>query len=140
MALNGGLRCALLGSRRSAGADQLVNDRIHERLERGINDVGRYADGGPTVAVLVLALDENARDGLRAAIEYPHAVIAELESADIALILAEVLAQREVKRVDRADPFRGGNQALPVDPYFNDRQGDRDALAHSIAALLNIDV
>src|SRR5438128_8842000 len=93
------------GSSRRAGAHELVDDRIHQRLERGVDDVGRDADRGPALAGLVLALDQHPRHRLGAAVEDAYAIIGELEPLDVALVLAEVLAQREVERVDRADAF-----------------------------------
>src|SRR5215468_10999845 len=74
--------------RRRAGPHELVDDRIHQRLERGVDDVGRDADRGPALPGLVLALDQDAGHRLGAAIENAHAVVGELEPADIALILA----------------------------------------------------
>src|ERR1700681_4266731 len=56
-------------SRRRAGLHQLVDDRIHQRLERGVDDVGRHPDGGPALAALVLALDQDPRDRLGAGVE-----------------------------------------------------------------------
>src|SRR5215216_7076897 len=81
-------------SRRGAGLDQFVDDRIHQRLERRVDDVRRYAHRGPVLAVLVLALDQHARYGLGAGIEDPHAIIRKLESVDVLLIVSEVLGQR----------------------------------------------
>src|SRR6202035_4231131 len=60
---------------RRARLHQLVDDRIHQRLERGIDDVGRDADRGPMLAGLVLALDQHAGDRLGAAIEDAHAIV-----------------------------------------------------------------
>src|SRR5215468_1223954 len=88
-----------------AGPHQLVDDRIHQRLERGVDDIGRDADRGPTLAGLVGALDQHARHRLGAAVEDAHAVVGELETLDVFLVLAEVLAQREVEGIDRAVAF-----------------------------------
>src|SRR5882672_12839847 len=77
-------------SRRRAGLDQLVDDRVHQRLERGIDDVGRDADRHPALAVLVLALDQHAGHRLRAGVEDTHAIVGELEAIDVALVLAEI--------------------------------------------------
>ena len=52
---------------RRAGLDELVDDGIHQRLERGVDDVGRDADRGPVLAGLVLALDQHARHRFGAA-------------------------------------------------------------------------
>src|SRR4051812_6902467 len=93
---------SIMASRRRAGLDQLVHDRIHQRLERGIDDVGRDADRGPALPRFVLALDQHARYRFGAAIEDTHTIVGELETLDVFLILAEVLAQRDVECVDRA--------------------------------------
>src|SRR2546430_5825787 len=82
----------VLSLHRRAGAHELVHDRIHQRLKRRIDDVGRDADRGPALAGLVLALDQHTRYRFRAAIENAHALVGELEPADIALILTQVLA------------------------------------------------
>src|SRR5215813_14236069 len=91
-----GKRYELLPLRRRAGAHELVDDRIHQRLERGVDDVGRDADCGPALPGLVLALDQDAGHRLGATIENAHAVVGQFEPADIALILAEILAQSEI--------------------------------------------
>src|SRR5258708_19907191 len=57
----------LLPLPRRAGAHELVDDRVHQRLERGVDDVGRDADRGPALSGLVLALDQDARHRLGAA-------------------------------------------------------------------------
>src|SRR5262252_5901220 len=87
----------VLTLRRRAGPHELVDDRIHQRLERGVDDVGRDAHRGPALPGLVLALDQDAGHRLGAAIENAHAVVCQLEPADIALILAQVLAQRQIE-------------------------------------------
>ena len=99
-------------SRRRSRLHQLVDDRIHQRLERRIDDVRRHPDGGPVLAVLVLALDQNPRHRLGAGVEDTHAVVGEIEPLDVALVLAEVLAQREVEGVDGAVAFGRRNQLL----------------------------
>src|SRR3974390_1998297 len=60
-------------SSRCAGFHQLVDDRVHQRLERGINDVGRYPDRCPALAPFVRTFDQNPRHRLGAAIEDAHA-------------------------------------------------------------------
>src|SRR5436190_19865736 len=100
------------GSRRCPRAHQLVDDRIHQRLERGIDDVGGNADRGPALAALVLALDQDAGHRLGATVEDTHAIVGQLEPVDIALILAKILAQRQDVRIDRAVAFRGGDKRL----------------------------
>src|SRR3954454_6456149 len=128
------------GSRRRARPYQLVHDGIHQRLERGIDDVGRDADSGPALAAFVLALDQDAGHRFGAAVEDAHAVVGQLEPVDIALVFPEILAQREVQRVDRTDAFRGRDQRLAVNLDLDDRQRHRDALADRIVALFDIDV
>src|SRR6516225_11090572 len=135
-----GKRYGLLPLRRRAGAHELVDDRVHQRLERGIDDVGRDADRGPALSGLVLAFDQDARHRLGAAIENAHAVVGQLEPADIALILAEVLAQRKIERVDGPVAFRRRDQPFAVDPHLDHRQRHGDALTERIVALLDVDV
>src|SRR5581483_10966727 len=113
MAVEGGGGFIFL--RRSAGFDELVDDGIHQRLERGVDDVRRDPDRRPMIAGLVRAFDQDARHRLRAAIEDTHAIIGEREPGDVALIFAEVLAQREIERVDRTDAFGDRDQLLVAD-------------------------
>src|SRR4051794_25036662 len=61
-------------SRRRVRFHQFVNHRIHQGLERGVNDIGRYANGGPALSGLVFAFDQDSRDRLGAAIEDAHAI------------------------------------------------------------------
>src|SRR6478609_8762589 len=139
-----GYRCAhpgyILTSRWRARFHQLVDHRIHQRLERGVDDIGRDADRGPALAVLVLALDQHPRHRFRAAIEDTHAVIDQLQAFDVFLIFAEVLAQRDIERVDGAVAFRRRDQPLAGDIDLDHRERHRDALAVGIVALLDIDV
>src|SRR5262249_40048937 len=100
----------------------------------------RAAAGGPATPGPVLALDQDAGTRLGAAIENAHAVIGELEPADIALILAQVLAQGKVERVDRPVAFRRRDQRFAVDLHLDHRQRHRYALAERVVALLDIDV
>src|SRR5260370_21378918 len=92
----------ILCSGRSAGSDQLVHDRIHQGLERRVDDVGRNSHGGPALAGFVLALDQHAGDRFSSGIENAHPIVAEVEALDVLLILAESLAQVEIERMDAA--------------------------------------
>src|SRR4029077_18305143 len=121
-------------SHRRARLDQLVDDRIHQTLERRVDDVGRDADRGPALAGLVLALDQHARDSLGAAVEDAYPIVGEIEGIDIFLILAKVLAQREVYRVDRAVALRGRDHAVAVDRHLDHRHRDGHALALGVDA------
>ena len=56
------------------------------------------------------AFDENARHRVGAALEHADAIIDEPNVLDEALIGAEILAQREIERVDGAIAFGGGNR------------------------------
>ena len=58
---------------------------------------------------------KHARHRFGAAIEDTHAVVDQLQALDIFLVLAEVLAQRDVERVDRAVAFGGRDQPLAGD-------------------------
>ena len=73
----------------------------------------------PTVDQLspggVAELDQHARHGIGAALENADAIIDEFEILDEALIFAEILAQREIERVDRPVAFGGRDQQLAID-------------------------
>src|SRR5262245_12920889 len=82
-------------------AQKLIGDGVDQRLEAGIDDVGRDADREPALArALVAAFHQHAGDGLGAAREDTHLVVDELHVLDVLLIAAEVLAKRLVERVD----------------------------------------
>ena len=85
-----------------AVAIEFVGDGICQRLERGIDDVGRHADRRPARAFAVGAFDHHARHGLGAACEDTHLIIDETQILQDAGIFSEVFAQRAVERVDRA--------------------------------------
>ena len=72
---------------------------------------------------------KHARDRIGAAVEDTHLVVDELEIVDVALILAEVLAQRDVERIDRAVAFGGRDQRLAVDAHLDHRLGHGDEIA-----------
>src|SRR6202795_5260301 len=113
-----------LPSRRRAGFHQLINDGIHQRLERRIDDVGGDADRGPAIAGFVGAFDQDAGDGLRAAVEDTHALDGEFEPGDEALIFTELLAQRQVERIDRTDAFGDRDEMLVADSQLHHRLAD----------------
>jgi hypothetical protein len=92
------------------------------------------------IAGFVGALDQHARDRLGAGVEDTHAIIGELQPGDVALIFAEVLAQREVERIDRAVAFGGGDQKVVADLHLHHRHADGDAFALGVDALLDADV
>ena len=95
-------------------AQQLVVDRVDQRLEGRVDDIGRNADRRPAFALAVGAFDEHARHRVGAALKHAHAIIDEPHVLDKALIGAKILAQREIERVDRAIAFGGGNAALAI--------------------------
>src|SRR5580658_11097082 len=97
-------------SRRSARLHKLVDDRIHQRLERRVDDVRRDPDRRPTIAGFVGTLYQHARDGLGTGIEDTHTVIRELQSRDVALVFPKVLAQRKIECIDRTVTFGCRNQ------------------------------
>src|SRR4029453_8372856 len=76
-----------------AFADQLENDRVGQSLERGIDDVGRYADRKPPFPFGIAAFDQNAGGGSRSAIEDTDLVVGKFKIVDETLILAEILSQ-----------------------------------------------
>src|SRR5947209_14710712 len=90
------------GSGGSAGFHQLVDDRIHQGLERGVDDVGGYAHGGPALAGFILALDQHAGNRFGSGIENANPIVGEVETLDVLLIFSEILAQGEIERVDGA--------------------------------------
>jgi len=92
--------CALRGRR--TGAQQLVGDGVDQGLEAGVDDVGGDADREPALArALVAAFHQHARDGLGAAREDAHLVVDQLDVLDVALVAAQVLAQREIVPTNR---------------------------------------
>ena len=76
----------------------------------------------------------------RAGIEDTHAIICEFDPRDVFLVLAEVLAQRHVERMDRAVAFRGRDQRRRRRSSLSRPHGDGDALAARIEALLDIGI
>ena len=112
-----------------------------QRLEAGIDDVGRYADREPALArALVAAFHQHARDGLGAASEDTHLVIDELHVLDVLLVAAEVLAQGLVEGVDRAVALRHRPQRLgvAVDVDLDGGFRDRDEIAQRVVALFDM--
>src|SRR5262249_59408783 len=99
----------------------------------------RDANRGPMLAGLVLALDQHPGYRLRAGVEDAHPIVGELESVDVALILAEVLAQGHVERMDGTTALAGRDQRLVADLDLHHRHRDRHALADRVVALLDID-
>src|SRR5262245_22559092 len=55
-------------------AQQFEDDRVGQRLEGGIDNIGRHADREPAIALAVAAFDQNPGRGSRAAIEDTHLV------------------------------------------------------------------
>src|ERR1044071_2763352 len=120
---------SIMTSRRRAGFDQLVHDRIHQRLERGVDDIRRDADRGPALAGFVLALDQHARHRLGAAVEDTYAIVGQLQPADVFLVFSEILAQRDIERIHRTVAFGGRDQTFLAHLHLDDRHRYRDALA-----------
>src|SRR5689334_19086606 len=71
-------------SPRRAGLHELIKHRIHQRLERSVDDVGRDTDRGPALPSLILALDQHARHRFRSAIEDTNAIVDQLQPLDVA--------------------------------------------------------
>jgi hypothetical protein len=122
---------------RYAVAIELVADRIRQRLERGVDDVGRHAHRRPARAPARPHFHHHARHGLRAAREDTHLVI----------------DQREVLQ-DRRNSGRGPCAALRrarspgrcradivvglvADFHFDHRFGHRRQIAHGIVPALD---
>src|SRR5215468_6157710 len=96
-------------------SQQLIRDGIDQRLETGVDDVGRHADREPALARrLVATLHQHARDRLSATGEDAHLVIDELHVLDVTLIAAQILAQRLVERVNGAIALRHGPERLLI--------------------------
>src|SRR5262249_48599535 len=108
-------------------------------LEGGIDDIRRHADGGPAVALPVPALDQNPRHGVGAGGEDTHLVVDELEIVDVALIAAEILAQRPVRRVHWTVALAHRKHGLAVDAHLHRRLRHRDELADGIVPALDHD-
>ena len=66
-----------------------------------------------------------------AAIEDAHAIVGEFKPGDEALIFAEVLAQREIERIDRTDAFGDRNEFLVADFDLHHRLANGDGLRPS---------
>ena len=69
--------------------------------------------------------DQDARDRLRAAVEDTHLEVGEHEVGDLFLVFAEILAQRQIERVDRPVAFRHRHDGMAVDDQFHHRFRDR---------------
>src|SRR6202020_3525466 len=102
-----------------------VGDRVDQRLERGVDDVAGHADRRPCVSISVAELDQNARHRIGAALEDADAIVAQFQVLDIFLVDAEVLAQSEIKRVDRAIALCNGNKPLLADADLHYRWRSR---------------
>ena len=64
-----------------------------------------------------------------AAVEDADAIVDEPEAGDEGLVLAKVLAQREIERIHRTVAFGRRDHRLSLDLHLDDRHGDGDALA-----------
>src|SRR5262249_7516026 len=104
------------------------------------DDVRRDTDRRPTLAVLVLTLDQDAGDGPGSAIEDTNAIVRQPEALNKLLVLAEVLAQRDVERIDGTIALAGGDQHFARNIHLHDGHRHRDPLAERVVALLDIDV
>src|SRR5258707_12864140 len=127
-------------SRRRVRFHELVHDRIHQGLERGIDYVWRHPDRGPAFAIFVTAFDQHPRYGLRTAIEDTHAVVGEFKPVDELLITTEVLAQRHVERVDRTIALTCRDEGFIANLHLDYRHRDRHPLTGFIESLLDIDI
>ena len=88
----------------------------------------------------IAELDQDAGDGVGAALEDADLVVDELEVLDQILVLAEILAQRHVEGVDRAVALGRRDQHLVADPDLDDRLGDADELAERVVPALDADI
>ncbi|MNT63837.1 hypothetical protein D3C72_2016840 [compost metagenome] len=73
---------------------ELEDDAVHQRLERGVDDVVGNAHRPPARARAIGRFDQNAGDRLGPAIEDTDLVVRKLQVFDFGLVLAEILAQR----------------------------------------------
>jgi phosphoenolpyruvate synthase/pyruvate phosphate dikinase len=67
----------------AAAARQAVGDRVDQRLERGVDDVVRHSDRRPGLPRPVAEFDQDPRHRVGAALEDPHAVVAQLQVLDM---------------------------------------------------------
>ena len=120
---------------RRAELEELIVDRVDQRLERGVKDVARRADRPPRVALAVAEFDEHAHHRGGAAPKDAHAIVEQLEIFDMFLVDAEVLAQGEIERVYWAVALGGRDQSLVADADFDNRLRGRigDAGEHDLA-------
>ena len=106
-------------------------------MEGGVHNVGRHANGEPSVALAVAAFDQHAGDGFSATGEDTHLVIHQCEVFDVRRVFAEVLAQRLIERIDGAIALAHGDQLLAIGIHLDGGFGDRDEFAHRIVAALD---
>src|SRR5690606_8920329 len=74
---------------------------------------------------------------LGAAIEDTHLEVGQRQVRDLMLELAEVLAQRDVERVDRPVALGDRHLLFPVDDELHDRLGDGLDIAVGVVAALD---
>ena len=69
----------------------------------------------------VAEFDQHPRHRVGAALEDAHAEVEQLQILDMLLVDAEVLAQRQVERIDGAVAFGGGDHRLLADADLHHR-------------------
>src|SRR6202023_2562993 len=105
-----------------AGFQKLISDRVGQRLKRGIDDIGGDAGRRPALSGAVAKLDQDPRPRVGSTVENADAKIDEFEVFDKALIFAEILAQREIERVDWPLAFGRRDQDFAVDTHLDARR------------------
>ncbi len=88
----------------------------------------------------IAEFDQHPRHRVGAALKDAHAIIQEFEVLDVLLIDAEILAQRQIERVDGAVALGGRNQGLFADADLDDRLRGRIERAGGIELALDADV
>ena len=90
--------------------------------------------------VAVAEFDQHPRHRVGAALEHSHPIVAQLHVVDICLVGPEILAQREVERVDRAVALGGRNHPIVADAELHDRLRGRIGDARRDDLALDADV
>ena len=88
-------------SRSALPVQQLPVDRIEQRLETGIHDIGAHPHRGPAPPLPVGAVDDDPRHGLGAALRNPHLEIHQMHILQQRRVLPQILDQRLAERVHR---------------------------------------
>lgn len=78
------------------------------------------------------SLDQDARDRASAAVEDTDPIVDQRQALDVLLVLAEVLAQGDVERIDGTVALRRRDQVLAGDVDLDHRERHRDAFPSAL--------